>query len=298
MMKARALPTAAAPGSTGVVRTALSLMRVEKPLCATFFAFLGAWLVAPLPALWAAPALKAAACVGCITAFGFVINDCCDLAVDTLGKPSRPLPAGQVSLRAANAFAWAWAAAGLAFGASLGVVPALSAAGAVALSAAYSMRLKSTLLLGNVTVALLVAGVLVFGAFVVGRVTPTVLVAAGITFTYIVAQEALFNLEDEDEDRAAGLHTTATRLGTPRTARLVRMLLLVFAAVALAPWVAGFASAAYVTVLAALSLGPAAVMWWWLRPPVHAAAVSRAVRLSRLLWVTSFLPLALLKCPS
>jgi geranylgeranylglycerol-phosphate geranylgeranyltransferase len=294
-MKAPALTRAIVPGVPAQIRTALRLMRAEKPLCAALFTFLGAWLAAPLPALWSAPVLLAAACVGCITAFGFVINDCCDLAVDTLGKPDRPLPAGRVSLRSARRLAWAWAAAGVAIGAGIGPLPLLWAVGAVALSAAYSLRLKSTLLLGNATVALLVAGVLVFGAVVNGGPTHAVWTAAAITFSYIVAQEALFNLEDVDEDRAAGLRTTATQLGPDRTARLVRVLLIVFAAVALAPWGAGSASATYAGVLGAVSLAPAGLIWWWLRPPLDRRAVARAVRLSRLVWVTSFLALALLK---
>lgn len=289
------LPLHPAPTQTGPLRSALRLMRAEKSLFAALFTFLGAWLVAPLPVLWSAPVLAAAACVACITAFGFVVNDCCDLAVDRIGKPGRPLPAGALSLRAATTLAGSLAVAGLAVGATLGPVPALWAAGAVALSAAYSMRLKSTLLLGNATVALLVAGVLVFGALVAGRVMPAVLVAAAIAFSYIVAQEVLFNLEDLDEDGAAGLRTTATRLGRARTAHLVRVLLLVFVAVALAPWLAGTAPASYAAALMVLSLSPAALLWCWLRPPADSGAVARAARWSRLLWLTSFLPLGLLK---
>lgn len=289
------LPLPPAPTQAGTLRSALRLMRAEKSLFAALFTFLGAWLVAPLPVLWSAPVLAAAACVACITAFGFVVNDCCDLAVDRIGKPGRPLPAGALSLRAATTLACSLAVAGLAVGATLGPVPALWAAGAVALSAAYSMRLKSTLLLGNATVALLVAGVLVFGALVAGRVMPAVLVAAAIAFSYIVAQEVLFNLEDLDEDGAAGLRTTATRLGRARTAHLVRVLLLVFVAVALAPWLAGTAPASYAAALMVLSLSPAALLWCWLRPPADSAAVARAARWSRVLWLTSFLPLGLLK---
>ena len=289
------LPLPPAPTQAGKLRSALRLMRAEKSLFAALFTFLGAWLVAPLPVLWSAPVLAAAACVACITAFGFVVNDCCDLAVDRIGKPGRPLPAGALSLRAATTLAGSLAVAGLAVGATLGQVPALWAAGAVALSAAYSMRLKSTLLLGNATVGLLVAGVLVFGALVAGRVMPAVLVAAAIAFSYIVAQEVLFNLEDLDEDGAAGLRTTATRLGRARTAHLVRVLLLVFVAVALAPWLAGTAPASYAAALMVLSLSPAALLWCWLRPPADSGAVARAARWSRLLWLTSFLPLGLLK---
>jgi len=287
--------TANRPGRLTTLRTALRLMRVEKSLCATFFAFLGAWLVAPPSALCSLPVLTAATSVGCITAFGFVINDFCDLKVDSIGKAYRPLPAGHVSTRAAERLAWSLAAAGLALGLVLGPLPGAIAGGAVALSVLYSYRLKNTLLLGNASVALLVAAVLVFGAVVAGGPTPPVWIAAAVTASYIVAQEALFTLEDEAEDRAAGLTTTATLLGNERTARLVRALLMLFAAVALAPWLIGYAGAAYAAALTAVALAPTAVLWWWLRAPVQRYRVARAARLSRLVWLTSFLPLALLK---
>ena len=287
-------PTRARQG-IDAVRIALRLMRVEKPLCATLFAFLGAWLVGPLQILWSARMITAAACVGCITAFGFVINDCRDIAVDRIGRPERPLPAGRMTLPAARALAYGLAAAGLLLGLALGGIPTLIAAGAVVFSAWYSYQLKSTMVLGNLCVALLVAGVLVFGAVVAGGTTPTVWIAAAITFSFITAQEILFTLEDEDDDRAAGLTTTATLLGTTRTARLVRALLAVFAVIGLVPWLAGIASAIYAAAFSVLSLGPAALLYWLLRTPLSAARISRAVRWSRLLWITGFVPLSLLK---
>jgi 4-hydroxybenzoate polyprenyltransferase len=273
----------------------LRLMRIEKPLVAAAFTFLGAWLAAPLQALWSRPVLIAATSVGCIAGFGFVINDLYDQRVDAIGKPMRPLPAGEVPVRTAQRLAGALATLGIALGLLLGALPGAIAAAAVAMSALYSCRLKSTLLLGNASVALIVSTVLVYGAVVTGGVPPAVWMAAAVTASYILAQEALFTLEDEAEDRAAGLTTTATLLGIDRAAELVRALLLVFAAVGLAPWLAGAAGEAYAAAFFAVALAPAAVAWWWLRGPVDRRRISRAVRLSRLVWVTSFLPLALLK---
>jgi geranylgeranylglycerol-phosphate geranylgeranyltransferase len=270
------------------------LMRIEKPLAATLYALLGAHLGAAPGALASARAYTAAAVVGLVTAFGFVINDYCDVAVDALGKPHRPIPSGRISRAAAGGFAWTLAAAALLVSATLGPGAAAVAAAAVALSAAYSLRLKSTLLLGNATVALLVSAVLAFGAMVSGGITVGVGIAAAITFPYILGQEALFNMEDEDEDRAAGLRTTATQLGAERTRTLVCGLLLTFLATALAPWALGLASGGYLLALLVCVAAPTAGLLHLLRRPLSPCAVSRAVRLSRLLWVTSFVPLALL----
>jgi 4-hydroxybenzoate polyprenyltransferase len=272
----------------------IELVRPSKPLAAASFVLLGAYLAAPPSQLVSAPTLLAAGVVFLVTAFGFVVNDCYDLAVDALGKPHRPIPSGRVSGSLAAAFAASLAAAALALSAILGWVFAMIALGAVVLSWAYSFRLKNTLLLGNGAVALLVVAALVYGALTAGPPGAAVWLAAAISFPYIVAQEALFNLEDEDQDRSAGLHTTATRLGADRTARLVRAILAVFIVLALVP-PAGLASATYFTAALVLLVLPAGILIRLLRRPLSAAAVARAAKLSRLVWLASFVPLGLLK---
>lgn len=292
-MTPRALALVRHPLAT--VRLLLQLMRFDRPLGAAALTLLGAWLAAPVAALASAPVLVAACVVALITAFGFVINDCCDLGVDTLGKPGRPLPSGRITPALATTFAWSLAGAGLLLAVTLGGVATLFALGAVALSAAYSYRLKRTLLLGNLAVALLVGAVVVFGAFIAGGANTAAFAAAGITVCYFTAQEVLFNLEDEAQDRAAGLRTTATRLGPQRTAQLLRGLLWLFMAAAMVPVAVGTATVAYLAALATCTLAPVALMLAVLRAPSSPAAVARAARLSRIVWLTSFVPLALLK---
>ena len=291
------MPRAPAPvhHPLATARLLLQLMRFDRPLGAAALTLLGAWLAAPLPALASAPVLVAACTVALITAFGFVINDCCDLAVDTLGKPGRPLPSGRIAPATAAAFAWGLAGAGLLLAATLGGVATLFALGAIALSAAYSYRLKRTLLLGNVVVALLVGAVVVFGAVTAGGATPSAFAAAGITVCYFTAQEVLFNLEDEAQDGAAGLRTTATRLGPLRTARLLRGLLWLFMVTALVPVALDPTRVAYLLALVVCTLAPVALMLAVLRAPLAPVALVRAASLSRIVWLTSFVPLALLK---
>jgi hypothetical protein len=75
----------------------------------------------------------------------------------------------------------------------------------------------------------------------------------------------------------------------------VRCLLAAFVAVALAPYFAGAATPRYVLALALVTLAPVAQLWHLLRAPVRPERIARAARLSRWVWVSSFLPLALLK---
>lgn len=276
------------------------LMRPSRPAAAAAYALIGAWLGAAAPArLWSVDVFVAAGVVALITAFGFVINDVRDIPVDRIGKPGRPLPSGRVSAAAAGRLAWSLALAGLLLSTTLmpahGSWPVLGAAATIALGAAYSYRLKATLLLGNATVALLVASTLCYGAGIAGSVGRPVLLAALLSFVFVLAQELLFNLEDEDEDRAAGLRTTATRLGPARSLALLRGLLLAVILVGLMPVPLGLAPPAY-----ALALGPCIVLpTWWLRrclrEPLPQAGRQAAARFSRLLWLTSVVPLLLLR---
>jgi geranylgeranylglycerol-phosphate geranylgeranyltransferase len=273
----------------------LELTRPDKPIVAALCTLLGAYLGAPAGGFLNGRALEAAAVVGLTTAFGLVINDCCDLAVDRIGKPHRAIPSGRVSLRQARLFASILATIALAVSCLLGTELALFAAAAILLSGAYSFVLKSTLILGNATVGLLVAGSLIFGALSVSLVTPAVWMAAIISLPYMLAQEALFNLEDVDEDRQAGLRTTATRLGPDRTASFVRFLFFGVALLTLVPWPAGIGSIGYVAAMLLCVVAPIAGIIFLLRQPLSPRAVHTAVRLSRLSWVTSFLPLGLLR---
>lgn len=273
----------------------LELMRLEKTAMAVLFTLLGAYIVALPGESWPARIFAGAAVVGMITAFGFVINDYYDMKEDTIGKPQRPIPSGRVSCRLARSFAWALAATAVLTSALLGVEMAVFAIAMVGISAAYSVRLKNTVILGNSAVAVLVSSVPIYGAIAVGRVTTAVFMASAITFPYVLAQEALFNLEDEECDRLAGLRTTATYLGADGTIQFIRTVLVTTMAIALAPWFIGWASATYLVGLMVCVHVPIVFMMLVLRKPISKPVVTSMVKLSRLLWVTSLIPFALLK---
>ncbi|MBL8324213.1 MAG: UbiA family prenyltransferase [Rubrivivax sp.] len=282
---------------TGRAHLALRLVRISRPLLAGGFTFLGGVLAGGWPAGGvAAGAGLAALSVSCITAFAFVVNDCFDVAADRLGKPDRPLPAGD----AAPSFAWrlagGLAATGLGFAAALGPLAAAYALAALGLSFAYSAHFKRTLLLGNASIALLVASTLPFGAVAAnGNVNFAIALGAWLSFQYVLAQEVLFTLEDLDSDQAAGLKTTATILGRVRCARLVQCLMLVFVASAFAPWLAGRGDTRYALLAGAGCVAPALWIALRLRCPNRRDRIAEAARWSRLPWLASFPPLFLLQ---
>ncbi len=272
-----------------------ALVRFDRTISATLYVFLGAYLAEDFPALADGRVIRAALVVSLVVAFGFAINDCCDVPVDSIGRQNRPLPSGRISRRSAMRLAWALASGALAVASTLGAQLAAFAAATVSLAAAYSFWLKRTLLVGNACMALLVSAIPIYGALGTATLPPNVLAAAVMTFFYFCAQEILYNVEDFNEDRQAGLRTTAVRVGFPGALTLARLLLVVYAMAATAPWAIGIAGSSYLVAVLLCSVLPslAVAVWLWCR--VDLTTVRLAVKTTRAIWLSSVVPLLLLK---
>ena len=194
----------------------------------------------------------------------------------------------------AVAYSGTLAIVALALAATLGPLPLFIACGAFALATAYSFRLKSTLLVGNLAVGICVGGTLFFGGIVAGHVSSSIVVGAIMSGLYLTAQEVLFNIEDEEGDRLGGLRTTATRLGRVNAIRLHRALVSCFVAAAVYPMLLGNTAAAYAPALLLCVGAPLAIILVLLLHPDD-ARIHRAVRLSRIAWVVGAVPLLLLR---
>ncbi|MDK2915861.1 MAG: geranylgeranylglycerol-phosphate geranylgeranyltransferase [Euryarchaeota archaeon] len=164
------------------------------------------------------PSLLLAVIVALITAGGNVVNDVCDVEIDRINRPDRPMPAGEISLAGARAYAAALFIAGIAIAT---LTPPFCLALALVNSGlliAYAVRLKRIPLLGNAAVAYLTASVFLFGgafAGVEGLVRNLSL--AAITFLATIARELLKAAEDVDGDAAGGARTFPMIAGIRRT---------------------------------------------------------------------------------
>ncbi len=102
----------------------------------------------------------------------------------------------------------------------------------------YSVRLKSTVLLGNATVAFISAMSPIFGGVAAGNVRPSFWLGA-IIFVGILGREILKTLADYEGDEAHGVRTISTAIG-PRAARTAFFILLgLTAIIMLAPYYYG-----------------------------------------------------------
>ncbi|MEW6751596.1 MAG: geranylgeranylglycerol-phosphate geranylgeranyltransferase [Candidatus Latescibacterota bacterium] len=198
-------------------------------------------------------ALLAALSALLVAAAGNALNDVQDLAADRINRPHRPLPSGRLGRRAALWGAAGLAAAGWALAAWVSPAHLLLACTVTGLLALYDLRLKSTVLWGNVVVGLAAACAFPYGALAAGGLGRS-WIPAGFAFLFHLGREIIKDLEDQAGDRASGLVTLPLRCGERRAARLatgVYALLLVFT---LLPWLAGIYGLGYLGLVVAVDL--------------------------------------------
>ncbi len=183
------------------VRGILMLVRPHNVAAAVLsvgvgFAMTGA---APWPWIVLAGAAFAAAA-------GNVINDICDVAIDRVNRPRRPIPARLVSLRAAVALYIALVAAALAVAVFLPDELRAWIFAWVILLHFYSTRFKRMYLLGNVVVAAVAGSGFLLGAHA-GDAVMTGAIPAAFTFVFVVGREIVKDTDDIEGDRASGART-------------------------------------------------------------------------------------------
>jgi geranylgeranylglycerol-phosphate geranylgeranyltransferase len=278
--------------ATGIVQ----LMRPETSLPAALYTFLGIYLATATGPYVERKTVLAALTVTLIVAFGFVINDYQDGDADRVDKPNRPIPSGRISRRTALIVAIALVVVSQAIAwRALGPGLALFAVAATALTAAYSFFLKSTVLLGNLTIAVLDSSILLYGGLVAGNLPAAVWIATLLVLIYVLAQEVFYTVEDVRGDREAGVRTVATAFGVNKAVRIFQLLAVIFAIAAIAPWYFGMASSQYLwaVILCAVAplLGTAAMM----AVETSERTVRTAVRVIYVVWFLSVIPVVLLK---
>jgi geranylgeranylglycerol-phosphate geranylgeranyltransferase len=150
-------------------------------------------------------------------------NDYLDIEIDKINQPQRVLPSGQISPRAAWIFSIVLTILALIVAAFINPAAFAIALLASAILYVYSWKLKSTVLMGNATVAAISALSVVFGGIAAGNVWPTLWLAA-IIGVAITGREVLKTLADYEGDLRQHVRTISTAWGR-RYARIVFYLL-------------------------------------------------------------------------
>ncbi len=146
-------------------------------------------------------------------------NDYMDIEIDKINQPQRPLPAGMVSPRVVLVFSFVAAGLSVVVAAFINLPAFIIALSSAVLLYVYSWRLKSTVLLGNATVAFISALSAVFGGVAAGNVIPSLWLAV-IIFTAIMGREVLKTMADYEGDLRQKCRTISTVWGR-RPARIL-----------------------------------------------------------------------------
>jgi geranylgeranylglycerol-phosphate geranylgeranyltransferase len=197
--------------STGPrIVAACRIVRPVTCLLAAMSAACGGYLAANSSGVSWGRGMLSMVCMAGVMGVANAVNDIADLPADRIGKPWRPIAAGRISIRTAWLVVMAFATLTMTTAAALGPVETLFASTLLFLAFAYSYRLKDTVLVGNVVVAVVSCGTLLFGAMVCGGVSPRPCVAAGTVLLFVVGYEIIKTLQDRNADNEAGLRTLAT----------------------------------------------------------------------------------------
>jgi geranylgeranylglycerol-phosphate geranylgeranyltransferase len=201
----------------------LALYRLARPfnaLTGALAVFLGGYVAGT--GEWRNVAM-AAMVTFLVTGAGNAWNDYLDVEIDKINQPQRVLPSGQVSPKAAWMLSVVLTVIALIIAAFINPAAFLVAFLASAILFIYSWKLKSTVLMGNATVAAISALSVIFGGIAAGNVRPT-LILATIVGVAILGREVLKTLADYEGDLQERVRTVATTWGR-RRARIVFYLL-------------------------------------------------------------------------
>jgi geranylgeranylglycerol-phosphate geranylgeranyltransferase len=176
-------------------------------------------------------------------------NDYLDVEIDRINQPQRPLPAGKVSLRAARWFSFVLTMLSLVTASFINLPAFLIALASSAILYIYSLRLKSTVLLGNATVATVSALSAIFGGVAAGNVVPTLWLAL-IIFLGIMGREVLKTMADYEGDLSQRCRTVATVWGRRKARIIFYILAAATLIVMMLPYLTGYYGLAYAYIVA------------------------------------------------
>jgi len=198
------------------------LMRIGNVVIVAASVFLGAYIVQGSALNMLSPnMLRAAISLALLAAAGYVMNDMLDLESDRVNRPTRPLVVGTLSLSASRVIF-----VGLVL-LSLGLVTTLTSSHqtifaliAVVL-VAYNVLLSKLPLVGNLSVGLIVALSIPYGALPFGF-TPTIWIAAGFAFATTLARELIKDVDDMEGDLKVSSRSLPIVIGAKPTVMLVQ----------------------------------------------------------------------------
>lgn len=161
-----------------------------------------------------------------VTAAANAINDAFDVKVDRVNRPTRPIPAGKITERAAT-YTWLFGAIlGIGLSLLLSATHVLIASAAIVVVYLYSAVLKRAGFIGNFAVSAIVASSIVYGALATGYIGKA-WIGSVLAFLLTLAREITKDLEDVEGDIQEGANTLPVSIGHRKTSLIAVALIVV-----------------------------------------------------------------------
>lgn len=220
-----------------------------------------------------------------ICAGGNVVNDIVDRHTDGISHPDRPLPAGDISHRAAVALAMVVHICAVIFILMSEKLVGIIGSGAVLVLLGYNLSFKRIPVVGNLVVALLAGLPFVCGGFSVDSdstlVLPGPLIAAAFAVLFHLIREIVKDVEDMEGDRASGGSSLALWLGERTALGVALGLYLLLAFVTMIPYVMAWYGLGYLLIIICvlnIPLTTLLVVAYWKPTQVHLARARRGLK--------------------
>ena len=191
-------------------------------------------LVALIDKTFSIPIVLAMITVFFETAAGNVINDFFDYKIDLINKPDRPIPSGRISLKNGRNYAYFLFIAGTICGFLISYltdnwIPFIIVLIADVILYLYAYKLKTTPLIGNLTVGFMTGFGFVFGGFSINNpsIITTSLFLGFFAFVMTTAREIVKDIEDIEGDKADGAKTLPILIGAKKPAILAAILIII-----------------------------------------------------------------------
>lgn len=214
------------------VRTYLELMRYKNCLMAGFASAIGtliafniltsdtqsSYIPDKFPFFYSGLLFLA---VFVIAGAGNTINDYFDVRIDSINRPERPIPSGRVKLKEALYFSYILFALGTLLAFLINPICGFIALFNSLLLIFYAKTLKSTPLLGNLSIGYLTGSSFLFGASVFGfEGLKALFVLFLLAALAITAREIVKDIEDMEGDKMEGADTLPLRIGAKKASYL------------------------------------------------------------------------------
>lgn len=191
-------------------------------------------LVALIDKTFTIPVILAMIAVFFETAAGNVINDYFDYNIDLINKPERPIPSGRISLKNGRNYGYLLFIAGTICGFLISYLTGNWIPFAIVLIAdvilyLYAYKLKTTPLIGNLTVGFMTGFGFVFAGFSINN--PSIIITSiylgFFAFVMTTAREIVKDIEDIEGDKADGARTLPILIGEKKPAILAAILIII-----------------------------------------------------------------------